>query len=192
MNYRSKLKLPAAVLGITVLVATAAMSTALAIRSHDTTDLETVAGAVASESLPTAADLGADTQQSIGIPEPLFIDGEPMIALDHPVSVQDLPDGTVSVSNPSDEPVSMPAVKPPPSPGIAVGEPHPDSSEPRLASSDRIEAQASSGSTGTAVTAVTQAVVNGSESDPVPVLDPNAEEIHAAPNPVLEEDVQGS
>ena len=68
MNYRSKLKLPAAVLGITVLVATAAMSTALAIRSHDTTDLETVAGAVASESLPTAADLGADTQQSIGIP----------------------------------------------------------------------------------------------------------------------------
>ena len=73
------------------------------------------------------------TQQSIGIPEPLFIDGEPMIALEPiPKSHQGPPRWLRSRVRdaPGDEPVSMQDVKPPPATTIAVGEPRPDSSEP--------------------------------------------------------------
>ena len=183
MTHRNKLKSAPAVLGITVLVVAAAVSTTLALRNHDAADAEAIAGAVASESLPTAADLGV-AAQSQGIPEPLFIDGEPVTPFDSQVNVQDLPDGTVSISNPDVEPMPMPAPKPAPSPSIAVGEPHPNTTEPRLAGPDSAEGQASSSSTGTAVT---DFGVNG--SDPVPAPEPEED---VAPNPTIESDVPGS
>ena len=105
-----------------------------------------------------------------------------MTPFDSQVNVQDLPDGTVSISNPDVEPMPMPAPKPAPSPSIAVGEPHKNTPEPRLAGPDSAEGQASSSSTGTAVT---DFGVNG--SDPVPAPEPEEEDV--APNPTIESDV---
>ena len=187
---RNKLKFVPAVLGITVLVTAAAVSTTLALRSHDAdADADEVAGAVTSESLPTAADLGVEPQASLGIPEPLFIDGEPVTPVDSQVDAQDLPDGTVSISNPNVEPMPMPDPNAAPPPGIAVGEPHPDTPEPRLASPDSVGDQARSGSTGTAVTDFT---VSGSAPDAPPALAPDPEEMQVAPDPVPESGAPGS
>jgi hypothetical protein len=189
---RNKLKFAPVVLGITVLVAAAAVSTTLALRSHDAdadADAEEVAGAVTSESLPTAADLGVEPQASLGIPEPLFIDGEPVTPLDSQVDAQDLPDGTVSISNPNVEPIPMPAPNPAPPPGIAVGEPHPDIPEPRLATPDSVGDQARSGSTGTAITEFT---VSGSAPYAPPAPAPDPEEMHVAPDPMPESDAPDS
>jgi hypothetical protein len=189
---RNKLKSVPAVLGITVLVAAAAVSTTFALRSHDAdANAEEVGGAVASESLPTAADLGVEPQGSLGIPEPLFNDGEPVTPVDSQVDAQDFPDGTVSISNPNVEPMPMPAPNPAPPPGIAVGEPHPDTPEPRLAGPDAVGDQARSGSTGTAVTEFT---VSGSAPDapPAPAPAPDPEEMHVAPGPVPESDAPDS
>ncbi len=138
MKNQNKLKIAAATLGIAVIATAIAILTALALRDDDAVIEESVIAAQ-TQSLPVP-DGANSAAESIGIPEPLFIAGEPVTVFDGETKV--LSDGTVSISNPDVEPMPdplEPAVEPLPHTGIAVGEPNPSAPEPRLASPDWID-----------------------------------------------------
>ena len=170
MNNQNKLKVAISTLAIAALVAAVAVPTALALRDDEATS----PGAITdpqTQTLPTANDLGVNAE-AIGIPEPLFIEGEPVTAFDGEVTT--LPDGSVSISKPDVDPMPMPvpgelpADSFPPQ-GIAFGEPAPPTQDPDVERTEGAVSGSSSASVGPAVGPV---VVNASDLPEAPIPEP--------------------
>ncbi|NQW18220.1 MAG: hypothetical protein HQ478_12125 [Chloroflexi bacterium] len=184
MNSQNKLKLATATLAFAVLAASIAVTTALSLRDEEA-NIEELAAADQTQSLPIADDIDTNTE-ALGMPEPLFIEGEPITVFDGEMKV--LPDGSVSISNPDVELMPVPPEQPAdtlPSDGIAIGESNPPSQDPAIEGSEWMESGVSSGSAGAAVGPV---VVNASEIEEAPTPEPGV--VHVVPIGTFLDDVQ--
>jgi len=177
MNNQNKLKVAAATVGIAVLVAAVAVPTALALRDDEVVTPEAIIDPYGQQ-LFAAGELNVDAEAQ-GMIEPLFIDGEPVMAFDGEVKV--LPDGSVSISNPNVQPMPIPGQPPEdlvPIDGIVIGEPFPPQLDPA------IEGQVSGASSGS----VGPVVVNASDLPPAPEPEPGV--VREVPIGTLDDDVQ--